>query len=130
MSWLYGQTWLWYLLAFLVGVLLAWIVLVLPARRKLRALRGAGPDGRDDRDPVTAGPAVDDPDRADRTAVDDAATEQFPAVNPALSTLDTFGTGTGTRGAATAGLGAAGLEIPTTPAGDTSGKKQDPDTRA
>ena len=39
MSWLYAQTWLWYLIAFVVGVLLAWLLLVLPQQRRLRTLR-------------------------------------------------------------------------------------------
>ena len=38
MSWLYGQTWLWYLIAFLVGLVLAWLVFVRPAQRRLAAL--------------------------------------------------------------------------------------------
>ncbi len=39
MSWLYGQTWLWYLIAFLIGLLLAWLVLVRPQQRRLMALQ-------------------------------------------------------------------------------------------
>ena len=61
MSWLYGQTWLWYLIAFLVGLVLAWLVFVRPAQRRLAALlaepSSAG-DGRADAAAGgTAGPA-------------------------------------------------------------------------
>ncbi len=42
MSWLYAQTWLWYLIAFVVGVLLAWLFLVLPQQRRLRTLQRRG----------------------------------------------------------------------------------------
>lgn len=35
---IFGQVWLWSLLAFVVGVLLAWLVLVLPARKRIRSL--------------------------------------------------------------------------------------------
>jgi hypothetical protein len=42
-SWLYGQTWLWYLIAFLVGLLLAWLVLVRPQQQRLKALLSASP---------------------------------------------------------------------------------------
>ena len=44
MSWLYGQTWLWYLIAFLVGLLLAWLVFVRPAQRRLGALLSGSAD--------------------------------------------------------------------------------------
>jgi hypothetical protein len=37
-SWLYGQTWLWYLIAFVVGLLLARLVLVRPQERRLKSL--------------------------------------------------------------------------------------------
>lgn len=110
MSWLYGQTWLWYLIAFLVGVLLAWLFLVLPAQRRLRGLQGrtaagTGPDDTPDDDAITtvgrAAPAAaavglggaglaaaavaaaEEPDREP-----DPVTEQFPAVDSALGTLD------------------------------------------
>ena len=43
MSWLYGQTWLWYLIAFLIGLLLAWLLLVRPQQRRLRALQAGSP---------------------------------------------------------------------------------------
>ena len=43
MSWLYGQTWLWYLIAFLVGLLLAWLVFVRPQQRRWKALLSASP---------------------------------------------------------------------------------------
>ena len=43
MSWLYGQTWLWYLIAFLVGLLLAWLVFVRPQQRRLKALLARSP---------------------------------------------------------------------------------------
>ena len=42
MSWLFGQTWIWYLIAFAVGVLLAWLLFVLPAQRRLRRLEAGG----------------------------------------------------------------------------------------
>ena len=44
MSWLYGQTWLWYLIAFLVGLLLAWLVFVRPAQRRLVSLLSGSAD--------------------------------------------------------------------------------------
>ena len=43
MSWLYGQTWLWYLIAFLVGLLLAWLVFVRPQQSRLKALLARSP---------------------------------------------------------------------------------------
>jgi hypothetical protein len=43
-SWLYGQTWLWYLIAFLVGLLLAWLVFVRPAQRRLVSLLSGSAD--------------------------------------------------------------------------------------
>ena len=46
MSWLYAQTWLWYLIAFVIGVLLAWAFLVVPQQRRLRAPE-SGATGRD-----------------------------------------------------------------------------------
>ena len=42
-SWLYVQTWLWYLIAFVVGIALAWVLLVVPQQRRLRTLRGRAP---------------------------------------------------------------------------------------
>ena len=47
MSWLYAQTWLWYLIAFAVGVLLAWLLLVRPQQRRLRTLQGLAGAGVD-----------------------------------------------------------------------------------
>lgn len=38
---IFGQVWLWSLLAFFVGVLLTWLVLVLPARKRTRELETA-----------------------------------------------------------------------------------------
>ncbi|SEP41789.1 hypothetical protein [Amycolatopsis saalfeldensis] len=38
---IFGQVWLWSLLAFFVGVLLTWLVLVLPARKRNRELESA-----------------------------------------------------------------------------------------
>jgi hypothetical protein len=35
---IFGQVWLWSLLAFVIGVVLAWLVLVLPARKRIRSL--------------------------------------------------------------------------------------------
>lgn len=43
MTWLYGQASLWYLIAFVVGVLLAWLLLVLPQQRRLSRLRARRP---------------------------------------------------------------------------------------
>lgn len=107
MTWLYGQTWLWYLIAFVVGVLLAWLLLVLPQQRRLSRLRArrpsetgaagasawsgpaADPDppagpGRSDAEPVPAGAGgTEQPTRGD-----DAAAERLPPVDPALSVLD------------------------------------------
>ncbi|MFC4947572.1 hypothetical protein [Pseudonocardia sp. GCM10023141] len=136
MSWLYGQTWLWYLIAFVVGVLLAWLLFVLPQQRRLRALqaRTAAPAGTGTGTTTAAAPAVaaaaglggaavatavaagghdhaDDatvtlskadlgavePENASEVTtamalpVDEARTEQFPAVDSALSTLDARG---------------------------------------
>ncbi len=38
---IFGQVWLWSLLAFVVGALLTWLVLVLPARKRIRELEGS-----------------------------------------------------------------------------------------
>ncbi|QRP45465.1 hypothetical protein [Amycolatopsis sp. FDAARGOS 1241] len=38
---IFGQVWLWSLLAFFVGALVAWLVLVLPARKRVRELEEA-----------------------------------------------------------------------------------------
>ena len=35
---IFGQVWLWSLAAFFVGVLLTWLVLVLPLRKSVRKL--------------------------------------------------------------------------------------------
>lgn len=115
MSWLYGQTWLWYLLAFVVGVLLAWLFLVLPAGRRLRALeRGRPAAATGEREPAAPAAEAATPValRKDerRPAVDDVVTEQIPAVDPALSTLDTSRSRPDlAAGAAAAGIGAAGV---------------------
>ncbi len=47
MTWLYGQAWLWYLIAFLGGLLLAWLAFVRPQQRRLKALlsRSLAPAG-------------------------------------------------------------------------------------
>lgn len=68
MSWLYGQTWLWYLIAFLVGVLLAWLVLVRPQLRRLRAL--------------DASSSTTPPSSTTQPRVDEATTERFQQVGP------------------------------------------------
>jgi len=104
-SWLYGQTWLYYLIAFVIGLLLARLVLVRPQERRLKALllrsaaanrtsrpTEAGAAGTGASVPVTS-PAPAEPTEPvrDQAAVEspaDAATDVFPAVNPALSTLD------------------------------------------
>ncbi|GAA4539841.1 sunset domain-containing protein [Amycolatopsis samaneae] len=54
---IFGQVWLWSLLAFFIGVLLTWLLLVLPARKRVRELEGALTDARADaaRTPVNAG---------------------------------------------------------------------------
>ena len=124
MTWLYGQTSLWYLIAFVVGVLLAWLLLVLPQQRRLSRLRArrpsetgaagarawsgpaadpdppAGPD-RSDAEPIPAG--ADGTEQ--RTRGDDAAAERFRPVDPALSVLDAETIGS--RSAAPAGGPAA-----------------------
>ncbi|MEJ3657873.1 hypothetical protein WEH80_33400 [Actinomycetes bacterium KLBMP 9759] len=105
MSWLYGQTWLWYLIAFAVGVLLAWLFLVLPQQRRLAAARPqpSGGAAGDEKPAAVAAPVAE-------PAVDDAVTERFPAVDPALSTLDAgFSTG---RHAADADAAAVTTELP------------------
>ncbi|KFU80745.1 hypothetical protein SAMN04489729_4311 [Amycolatopsis lurida] len=38
---IFGQVWLWSLLAFVVGALLTWLVLVLPARKRIRELESS-----------------------------------------------------------------------------------------
>ena len=84
MSWLYVQTWLWYLIAFVVGVLLAWAFFVWPQQRRLQPASGSGAppaaDAGDDRSraglaAAGAGAAATgaalfhaEPDRADRAA--------------------------------------------------------------
>ncbi|MFE0028187.1 hypothetical protein [Amycolatopsis sp. NPDC059021] len=45
---IFGQVWLWSLLAFFIGVLLTWLLLVLPARKRVRELEGALSDARAD----------------------------------------------------------------------------------
>jgi hypothetical protein len=54
-SWLYGQTWLWYLIAFLVGLVLAWLVFVRPAQRRLAALLAEPSSAGDGRADAAAG---------------------------------------------------------------------------
>ena len=55
MSWLYVQTWLCYLIAFTVGLLLAWAFLVLPEQRRLRTLQAiTGPSRHSSPYPSTA----------------------------------------------------------------------------
>ena len=118
MSWLYGQTWLWYLIAVLVGVVLAWLFLVRPQQRRLDAVRsratGAGAvsmqkaGSGDTADPKPAAAAAGVGGAALAAAATAATTpaepvteefepvteqfepvtEQIPAVDPALSTLD------------------------------------------
>ncbi len=149
MSWLYAQTWLWYLIAFVIGVLLAWAFLVVPQQRRLRA-PGSGATGRD----VDAGgrrdaaaddrgddagsraqaaglaaagagaaasgtalfhsePATDPGPRAVTVDRDDPVTEQLPAVDPALSNLDTTELPVQSRSDDT-----STAEIPIVPAGE------------
>lgn len=156
MPWLFGQTWIWYLIAFVVGVLLAWLLFVLPAQRRLRAQRGdggarpaagaaAGTADAEERTSIldkgklgaaaagaaavgAAGAAVaatrggSDEDEAtakiDRdgpTTVDDAPTEQLPAFDPALATLDKSRSGLPAAPAsATTEIPIAGSADPTT----------------
>lgn len=112
MPWLYGQTWLWYLIAFAVGVALAWVLLVPPRQRRLRALEDdAAARSRETRAENGARPAPVE----ERSAVEEPV-DRRPATDPALNTLDMFATGPlrtttnpGPGGAAAAGLGAAGL---------------------
>lgn len=35
MLWLFGQIWLWCLISFVLGAVLTWVVVVLPARRRI-----------------------------------------------------------------------------------------------
>lgn len=137
MAWLYGQTWLWYLIAFAVGVLLAWLFLVRPQARRLRAPESragsaaAGPStserkGRSSEDatgPIGVGAAGvggaassarPSPDEA-VTEQDEAATEQLPAVDPALSTLDA-GSAFATGSAVERNASVDTTEIPVVPA--------------
>lgn len=104
MLWLFGQTWIWYLIAFAVGVLVAWLLFVLPAQRRLRAAQAAAASsvGTDERTSLLdRGPGGDDSERttvvdpsvADRTQADEPPTEQFPAVDSALALLDTRAAG-------------------------------------
>ena len=96
MSWLYAQTWLWYLIAFVVGVLLAWLFLVLPQQRRLRTLRSVAGTAVDhdlyaeSRAAVAgagaaSGAALFDSTAAERAATGDGdpATDQFQAVDAA-----------------------------------------------
>jgi hypothetical protein len=92
-SWLYAQTWLWYLIAFLVGVLLAWLFLVLPQQRRLRTLQGIAGTAVDhdlyaeSRAAAGAGAASgaalfdSTADGGAAASVDDPATDQFRAVD-------------------------------------------------
>jgi len=121
MGWLYGQTWLAYLLAFAVGLLLAWALLVLPAQRRLRA---ATADAA--RRPAAAGPgpepvAVAAPAPPPPAPAEEVRTEQLPAVDPALSTLDHR---SGRGGIGAAGVAALGAAV----AGRRAGTGTDPDT--
>lgn len=104
MLWLFGQTWIWYLIAFAVGVLVAWLLFVLPAQRRLRAAQAAAASsvGTDERTSLLdRGPGGDDSERttvvdpsvADRTQADEPPTEQFPAIDSALALLDTRAAG-------------------------------------
>lgn len=99
MSWLFGQVWLWYLAAFLVGLLLAWLVFVRPQQRRLKALLlrslatlpAAAPTGSSPAtDPAGAAPTESIPVvEPDTEPSAEAPTDAFPAVDPALNTLDT-----------------------------------------
>lgn len=115
MSWLYGQTWLWYLIAFAVGVLLAWLFLVRPQERRLRqlstgaAVGTAGPERPAPESAIPNSPTPESPApkppapeslapgslAADSLAADSPTpalpAPAFVAADPALSTLDTGG---------------------------------------
>ena len=119
MGWLYAQTWLWYLLSFAVGVLLAWLLFVLPRRGDRDADRSTADDAT--RAVPVAAPAAaeradDPPERAE------PVTEQLPAVDPALSTLDTS---TGRSGVGAAGLAAGALGAAGARRGDDGARRAD-----
>lgn len=120
MSWLYGQTWLWYLIAFLVGVLLAWLLLVRPQQRRLRALqdgptRSTRPGGTDP-----------DPGRVD-IGKEWEHSEQTRTDTRATTDKDASGDGSVATGAAAAGVGATALAA--TAASRHADDPKDPDDR-
>ena len=56
----FGQVWLWSLLAFVAGVILTWLVMVRPARRRIADLEDQLLDARRSAPPIAAPPPVDD----------------------------------------------------------------------
>ena len=89
MSWLYAQTWLWYLIAFAVGVLLAWLLLVRPQQRRLRTLQGLAGAGVDhdlyveSRNRLAGAALFDSARGASAASTAEPTTEQIPVVDPA-----------------------------------------------
>ena len=133
MSWLYAQTWLWYLIAFVVGVLLAWLLLVRPQQRRLRTLEavaGAGADHdlyADSRDVLTAGEATAAASGAalfasdaERPAAADPTTDRIPTVDAETGNLDT--TELPVQPAQPAPDDSVTGEIPLVPAADRDGQ--------
>jgi hypothetical protein len=80
-SWLYGQTWLWYLIAFLVGLLLAWLVFVRPQQRRLKALLARSPTAT----PPAGGANAPAGRRATQAVAVEERTEAIPRPGVALA---------------------------------------------
>ncbi len=85
----FGQVWLWSLLAFVAGVVLTWLVLVRPARRQVADLEDQLLDARRPVPPVMASPPVDDfevdewADAPPRSLASDVLSPPTPAPFPA-----------------------------------------------
>ncbi|TWP37892.1 LapA family protein [Leekyejoonella antrihumi] len=47
MGWLFGQTWIWCLIAFVLGAVVAWLIAVLIYPRESDAFRDISPDDDD-----------------------------------------------------------------------------------
>jgi HAMP domain-containing protein len=114
-SWLYGQTWLWYLIAFAVGLLLAWHFLVRPQQRRLPAAGPAAAGEPAAKRLRAVDPAADTAEIPVRSADSDSATSEIPIASKQAAPAE----GWPRSGAAAASAVAVASEAPV-PQGETS----------
>ncbi|SDY60263.1 hypothetical protein SAMN05421504_10695 [Amycolatopsis xylanica] len=81
---IFGQVWLWSLLAFIVGALLTWLVLVLPARKRIRELEATLTAVHAERASARQEPAAEQP----ATLVETPAVERQPWEPQAVAQQD------------------------------------------